>query len=110
MHETNNPVLISSKLSPARRERAQRCYDAYSSGFTGGMTEPENGEVASTDPCEPPLPLLSLPLLLFQSPQFTRVFFFTQKHTDKKELNLVRSCRPRGQTNVFLLLFRCRNV
>lgn len=35
MHETNNPVLMSSKLPPARGERAQQRYGAQRSVFTG---------------------------------------------------------------------------
>lgn len=64
MHETDNPVLMSSKLSSACGERAQQRDDAYNSVFTGRMTEPENREVPGADPCKSSLLSLSVHLLL----------------------------------------------
>lgn len=57
---------MSSKLSPACGERAQQRNGAYSSVFTGRMTDPEDGEASSADPCQSSLPLLSVHLLLLE--------------------------------------------
>lgn len=62
MHGTNNPVLMSSKFPPACREQQRSI-----SGFTGGMTEAEMGEVPRAGPDESSLPMLSSAAFISQN-------------------------------------------